>query len=424
MAAFAGTQPSDFFPALKEWTEDFDTINQFLFEDNPTMGLLPQKTVYEGKYVTVPFMIAANAAQGANFNTMYNNQTSGQYREFQIPLSKYYGFGCVDGLTAELSRTNKGAFEQAFKSELEACMIQYADNVSSLGIWGLGSGVRGTFTGNTGITTGVITLTYATDAIKFNLGMALQCFNAGTPIAAPGYVVAVNYSGGTITVSTSQFGAPANPVGWNASATLSLAVIGDYNNLMLGIPAWIVGALPGQVRPGPTATSAQNTLFGVDRSVNPDWMAGVYLSLTNYSMKEAMIQALMQAKRIGGGKPDIIVCNDISHAELSKELEGQRQYIDLEGPTGFTYKAMTVMGSKGPVGIVPDRYCPSATMFGLELDTLKLCSAGPLGRPLTYDDGISWFRSTDQDAYQLRYGGYPALYVNKPGRNFCANLAV
>lgn len=419
-----GTSNASFYPALLEWSKDSKTIEQLFYEDNPVMGLLPKREV-GGKFVDIPMQFAANPGKGANYYKAFNQQQSGQYGTFHVPLNAYYAFATVDEKTRRASEGD-GSFEEVTRTELEGTMISYSNQIAEQ-MWGTGDGILATGT----ISNGVISLTNQADAIKFQDGQVIQALNSsGVPFANLGYVISFSGSAGTLTVSPNAgIGqAAGTPTGW--TGTLSFTNNGDAAAVMTGIPGFIVGAATTaggvlQTRPAPGQTTAVNSLFGVDRSPNPDFLAGVYLPLTNYSVEQALIQGTIQARRITGAKVDILTLNPTSLAELEKELTGRREYTELTGPTGFKTTAITVNTGDQQVPIIADRFQPPASVYGLKLDTWRVYSMGPIGSVATYQDGIMWFRNHGQaDSSTMTYSGYPAIGCRNPGKNWCGSLQV
>src|ERR1019366_3683567 len=79
-------------------------------------------------------------------------------------------------------------------------------------LFGAANGVRGQIAS---IASGVIILVDPNTVVQFEVGMSLESFsiagNTYTSAVSVGYVIAVNRSLGTVTVSTSQGGAAATP---------------------------------------------------------------------------------------------------------------------------------------------------------------------------------------------------------------------
>ena len=75
-----------------------------------------------------------------------------------------------------------------------------------------------------------------------------------------------------------------------------------------------------------------------------------------------------------------------------------------------------VNGPKGPVKVIPDQNCPSATAFLLQMNTWKLYSLGKAVRVID-TDGLSMLRQASADGVECRYGFYGNVGCRGPGFN-------
>ncbi len=176
-------------------------------------------------------------------------------------------------------------------------------------LFGNSTGFRG---GIASISTGLITLTSSSDIVNFEVGMSLVSYSiSGTTYtqstaAAIGYVVAVNRTAGTVTVSATQGGSAGTPTNWSVSFP-NLGVQGDvaFGNItattgflkITGLAAW----LPT------TAPASGDSFWGIDRSVDVTRLAGVRFNGQSESIDEALVDASSLVAR-EGGMPDKHYC--------------------------------------------------------------------------------------------------------------------
>jgi hypothetical protein len=220
--------------------------------------------------------------------------------------------------------------------------------------------------------------------VNFEVGMALVSYSvsAQTPTqstsAASGYVIAVNRSSGTVTVSATQGGSAGTPTNWSTSFKY-LAVEGDItfasNGLRTANGSLLkVTGLPGWLPT--TAPSSGDSFWGVDRSVDVTRLAGVRFDGSSESIEEALIDGAALVAR-EGGQPDMCFMNFTSYAALEKALGSKVQYVDVKHEEAdIAFAGIRVHAPYGPITVIPDRSCPSQTAYLLSMDNWKLRSLG------------------------------------------------
>ena len=204
-------------------------------------------------------------------------------------------------------------------------------NDLALDLFGDASGVRGQYSG---ISTGVITLSNAAQVVNFEIGMSLVSFSISgstytqSTSAAVGYVIAVNRSAGTVTVSATAGGAAGTPTNWSTSFPY-LGVEGDvafgtisattsYKKIS-GLGAWIPTTAPG----------SSDSFWGVNRSADVTRLGGVRFDGSAETIEEALIDGASLVAR-EGGSPDMCFMPFASWAALEKSLGSKVQYVDVK----------------------------------------------------------------------------------------------
>jgi hypothetical protein len=231
-----------------------------------------------------------------------------------------------------------------------------------------------------------------------------------SPRAALGYVIAVNRSGGTVTVSTSMGGAAASPSGWTTGDYL--LVQGDLNAKCSGLSAW----LPA------TAPTASDLFFGVNRSVDTFRLGGGRYNGAAQSIEEAVIDASSLLAR-EGGKPDVFVTNFASYSALEKALGSKIQYVDMKGPADIAFRGIMINGANSVIKVFPDRSCQASTGYLLQMNTWALEGLGDVPQILRYGDGLEMLRVYNADAGEVRVGAYYQVRTNAPGWNCNVTLS-
>lgn len=397
--------------ALKE-LYDGQSVENLVYADNPFLAMVPKKTDFGGKYKPIPIITGVSQGRSTIFSTAQANQTAMQIESFLLTRAQDYSIATIDNQTMLASRSDKMSFLEGSKILIDGA-IRSAVNSLCASIFRSGTGSIGQVNGS-GPSTGVITLTDPTSVVQFEVNMTLQA-NAtdggATPRAALGYVVAVNRSGGTITVSaTGLGGAAGNPTSWAANDFL--LVQGDNNAKLVGLSGWLPNTAPGST----------DNFFGVNRSIDSTRLAGVRYSGASQSIEEALVDASALTAR-EGGKPKFCVTNYASYAALEKSLGAKIQYVTEKGPAEIAFRGILLNGANTQIEVFPDRSCPQQQAYLLDMPGWCLESLGDAPQILRYGDGLEMLRVYNADAGEVRVGYYAQLRSNSPGWNAAVVLS-
>jgi hypothetical protein len=401
-------------PVLKELYDDQKVLNE-VYKTNPTLAMMPKMTDAGGKYYPQPVQIGVSQGRSSTFSTAQTNQTSDVFREFLVTLASDYSLATLDNKTLLSARTDKQAFVNAAKVQVDGAIRSIKNSLGSA-LFRSGTGSIGQISS---ITTGVIVLASALDVVQFEIGMVIQAnaTDGGTPRAALGYVISVDRSAGTVTVSASLGGSAGSPASWAASDYL--LVQGDVNAKIAGLAGW----LPF------TAPSSGDSWYGVDRSIDTVRLAGNRKDASNQSIEEGLQDFLTQIA-INDGAPDYFITNPNSYVALQKALGSKAQIVELAAEMGKDYravvgfKALEIQMSGMTVKVLQDRNCPAQLGYALQMDTWKLISLGDAPQILTYGaEGLEVLRVSNADAAELRVGYYANLVCNAPAYNGVIKLS-
>lgn len=395
--------------ALKE-LYDGQVVENLVYADNPFLAMVKKNTDFGGKYKPIPIITGVSQGRSSTFTNAQGNQTPVQIESFLLKRASDYSIATIDNQTMLASKTDKMAFLEGAKLVVDGAIRSITLSESSA-LFRSGTGSIGKISS---ITSGVITLTNSADVVQFEINQVLQA-NATdgglTPRAALGYVIAVNRSGGTVTVASSGFGgSAASPASWAAADFL--LVQGDLNLKISGLAAW----LPT------TAPTTGDNFFGVDRSVDTVRLAGVRYDASAQSIEEGLIDSSSLLAR-EGGKPNVAVVNFASYSALEKSLGSKVQYIDMTGPADIAFRGIMVNGASSMLKVFPDRSQQSLTGHLLQMDTWCLESLGEAPQILRYGDGLEMLRVSNADAGEVRVGYYANLRTNAPGWNATVALS-
>ena len=387
--------------ALKE-LYDGQTVENLVYADNPFFAMVKKSTNFGGKYKPIPIITGVSQGRSSTFSTAQTNQSAVQVESFLLTRASDYSIAQIDNQTMLASKTDKMSFLEGSKLMIDGAFRSITNSICA-SLFRSGTGTLGAVTS---ITTGVIVLTNPGDVVGFEVNQVLQAAatDGGTPRVALGYVVAVNRSLGTVTVSATGYsGAAGTPALW--VATDFLLVQGDSNLKMKGLAAWL-----------PYADPSATAFFGVDRTIDRTRLAGVPYDGSAQSIEEALIDSSSLLAR-EGGKPGVCITNFASYAALEKSLGSKVTYVDQKGPAEIAFRGIMVNGANTQIKVFPDRSCQALTGYLLQLDTWCLEGLGDVPQILRYGDGLEMLRVSNADAGEVRIGAYSQLRTNAPGWN-------
>lgn len=423
--------PSNQVAALKELYTGDDYMKDLVYKKNPLLALLPKDespSGFAGKYIPVPLIFGTPQGRSATFTNAQNNQTAPQLSSFFVYRVSNYQLVTITNELLEATKDNAGAFIDEAKLNMDTGFRNISNDLAH-DIFAAGDGTRGVMTSISG--GGLIVLTDPNAIVQFEVGMTLVSYSiSGSTYtqstgAAVGYVIAVNRSAGTLTVSAVQGSSGALPTNWSSSSFPNLGVQGDVAfgaltattsfQKISGLAAW-----------GPTSVVAPGAplFWGVDRSLDTRLQFTIAQNTASETIEEALIDAAALVAR-EGGMPDMCFMNFASYAALEKSLGAKVQYVDVKHEEAdIAFAGIRVHAPYGPITVIPDRNCPSRIAYLLQMDTLKLRSLGKVPHILTYGlEGLEGLRVGGADALEIRIGYYGNLICNAPVWNAVVPLS-
>lgn len=395
--------------ALKE-LYDGQVIENLVYADNPFLAMVKKNTDFGGKYKPIPIITGVSQGRSSTFSNAQGNQSPVQVQSFLLTRVQDYSIATIDNQTMLASRTDKMSFLEGSKLVIDGAIRSCTNSIASA-LFRSGTGSIGQLSGAPAA--GVITLSNSADIVQFEVNMVLQAAatDGGTPRAALGYVIAVNRSAGTLTVSATGIGGAAgSPALWANGDYL--LVQGDSNAKCSGLSAW----LPT------TAPSSSDSFYGVNRSADTWRLGGGRYDGSAQSIEEALIDGSSLVAR-EGGKPKVCVTNFASWGALEKSLGAKCVYIDHQGPAEIAFRGIRVHGANTTIDVFPDRNCQAQRGYLLQMDTWALEGLGDVPQILRYGDGLEMLRVYNADAGEVRVGAYYNLRTNAPGWNEVLTLS-
>lgn len=387
--------------ALKE-LYDGQVVEELVYTDNPFLAMVKKNTDFGGKYKPLPIITGASQGASATFATAQTNRSAPLIESFFLTRASDYSIGRVSNEVLLASKTDKMAFLEGAKLTIDMA-IRTATNSLCAALFRNGTGSIGQIAS---ITSGVIVLTDPNSVTQFEVNMVLQqsVTDGSAPVAALGYVIAVDRSAGTVTVSdTSINGTAATPTAW--AATHFILRQGDSNLKIKGLAAWL-----------PTTAPSATTFFAVDRSADTTRLGGVRYDGSAQSIEEALIDSSTLVAR-EGGHPNVAIVSYASYSALEKALGSRVRYVDLKGPAQIMFRGIEINGANGLIKVFPDRSMIGLRCFLLTMSVWELDSLGDAPMVLTYGDGLEMLRVADDDSAEVRVGYYAQLGCRAPGWN-------
>lgn len=382
-------------------------------QQNTTFGLLSKKnkrttTTGGGRSWTQPIRISYPGGGSSDFGTAMaaTNNASG-FGVFTVTRKSHYRLAKMQ--TELIEATETGA-EDAFEDMIDELDrgIEAEANYLNFRLFRNFGGNSGKVT-NSNLAMTIATLSDPSDAWAWvkndNASMASTDGTSGALKTGSLTVASVQRSAGTITFTQNiSTGVPT------AAQNDFLFLAGDFGLALSGFLDWVPDAAPG-------ATA----FYGQDRSVEPEMLGGLRVdaSQTGAPVHEVLIDMMAKADQFGA-MLDVIIMHPLATADLTKQLEGKWVIVkaqDYDGDAEVGYKGWNVSLNGKDVTILTDRVCPLKHVYGLQLDTWTLFSAGTAPMFLQKRTGSILKVSENADAIEARIGEYINLSNKGPGWN-------
>jgi hypothetical protein len=384
------------------------------YEDSAFLALLKKRTDFKGENMAVPLKYANQTGRSASFTRAKALKRPSAGKKFSITRARDY---CLGGIDAEAMKAavSTGAMADGLKTEIESMGYSMTRSLCA-SLFRDGGGVIGVIA--SGVGTPTITLTQPDDIVFFEVGMTID--GSTTPgvggVAITGgvgaVISAIDREAGTITTT--------GAVNWNSATAINgiangnyLFQSGDYGAKLKGLDAW----LPA------TAPTGGDSFFGVDRSTDVTRLAGIRVAALS-TIEETLRHAIALVAR-EGGKTDTIVMHPLDFDDLCTALGSKVTYMNLQpkDAPGVGFEAVKIIGSSGPVKVLPDLNCDRGTAYALQMNTWTLWSLDELIHTVD-DDGNKMLRDSDSDSVEVRMRSFPQLVCTAPGYNARITLPV
>lgn len=409
---------TDLAAVLKERYPEPSDIENLARKNQPFFEMVDREETQGGQDLRIPIIIGTNSrrsctfsvAQGASDNALQS------YQAFKMTLAQDF---CVASWSAKVLKVSDGdanSLVQVVDGEMKRS-VQALERSYGIKLFRTGTGsvcqLDSTVTGGQS----TVKLFPKGSAQHIELGDGLQASatdgSALLGSSAVGYVIAVDRSADTVTLSATAGGAAATINTISGSTWLAnhfLYKQGDAANAGANI------ACEGILSFVPASTAGLGTAFyNVTRSADPVRLAGDRLDNTSLTLPidEILVYAITQAE-INGAEVDAVFLHPYQMRDLINRMSSKIVRSDQKkGKIGFSSIALLSDSGK-EVPLYSDINCDYRYGVVTQMNTWKLISAGPAIHVDNFD-GNEFLRTSTSAGYELRLQGYSQLTNCAPG---------
>lgn len=373
-------------------------IQDLALKNNPFLGMVPKKTDFYGDGLKIPLSYADLQGRSATFANAQAQTTPSKYAAFTITRAPTdYAIGRVDGETLETSQSNKGAFMAALEAEIKRGRNSITRSLA-VALFRSGTGTIAQITAGTASPITVSLANSYNAEVGMTIGAVSDDTGSGTVRSGSGFVTAINRQASATTGTITYTGTiTALAVGDY------IFVVGDYNNKINGLAAWV-----------PDTAPSATAFFGVDRTADVTRLGG--MRFTSSSPIEEAFQDALAELYLAGSSPSHAFMNPLDFKNLINALGAKVVRTKVMGTAGTGYSAVEVDSPAGVIKVMADPNCPKSKVYIVQMDTLCLYSCKESPHILEYGGG-EILRMGDQDAVEFRMGYRAQLGCSAPGYN-------
>lgn len=375
-------------------------IQNLLFRNSPLLKKINKERV-EGKEQRFAAMYARGGAAGGDFTAAKTQAaTVAQTAEFCVTPGQLFSVYTMNAKEVAASRSNAGAYMRVGGAKMFAASESFRKTLAAA-LYGAGYGELcavpsggWTLTANTDTT-----VTLPEDAImKIDVGskLVIKATRETAETSAQNTLTVKAINGTTVTVTPSA--------DTDATQAYIVCLAGSMSSSSPLLPVGLDGWLPVKAkRTGETWTNFIDDLFfGVDRSVNPDRLAGAFYNGTGASeAKKSCIMKLIKALRRQGSLCDMIVMNDDDFLAFSAELETTNTFFTATSTkekktANVGFSNITAAFSTNYIeNCIDDPYCPKGRFYVLSSDAVEFW--GYTNTEKALNDGVEGNNPGKQD---------------------------
>jgi len=381
------------------------------------LGTMSKADDFEGSQMDVALEYD-HPARSRLFANAQSDRFPSSSIKYNLTRARDYSTGRVDAETMAASRSDMGAWLKALQRATSNTHLALRKN-TAISLYRNHGGARGKMGSVIDVegTNDVLVLDNKSDVYNFSRGMACVAGTtdgtSGSVLAGTFYIAKINFTLGYLHIAAAQtaLGTPGNyaSIVTGESETEYLFADGDFGVSFRGLESWIPL----------TAPSAGESYLGIDRSVEPERLAGHRIDDTSKS-REELVQELAARITYTGGFNLTCYMAPIQVKQFALEMD--TKVIRDPGGTGKAgFRGISIDTVAGTVEVLGDPACPENRMYMLDMGSWKFHHLEALPH-LVEDDGLQRIRVSDADQVEFRYRLWGNLACTSPGKNGVASL--
>lgn len=379
-------------------------IENLLFRNSPLLKKIKKERV-EGKEQRFAAMYARGGAAGGDFTAAKAQAaTVAQTAEFCVTPGQLFSVYTMNAKEVAASRSNAGAYMRVGGAKMFAASESFRKTLAAA-LYGSGYGeLCAVPTGGWSFTSSTDeTVTLPEDAVmKIDVGSKLVVKAAKTTAetSATSTLTVKAINGTSVTVTPGETAAP--------SAGYIVCLAGSMNSSSPILPVGLDGWLPVYKKRDTTYFPGfiDDLFFGVDRSVNPDRLAGAFYDATGAASaatqkKSYAVTQLIKKLRRQGSLCDMIVMNDDDFLEFAQEIETTNTFFTQtatkgkkEATIGFS-DISAAFSTNYVENIIDDPYAVKGRFYVLSSDAVEFWGYTNVEKAL--NDGVEGNNPGKQD---------------------------
>jgi hypothetical protein len=360
--------------------------NQALFANHVLYGKIAREQNLTGQTIAWPIKYDnptghAKGATGLAFlvgDATNSNIGTAKYKQWNLNLEVEYAAHFFDNIAKKKMSNDLGAYKRNVESEMKGVLTNFARSVGH-SLYRDGRGVIGTVSAITAFVAQVatITLTRRSDTKFFMNGQKYNVIASGALATPRGgdYVTsylevnAIDRVKGTLLVTR---------VGTNAVESTApgdfISPITWYRNDGLERIKGLGAICPS------TAPVLGDNFYGVDRSVDPQRLAGwrfddATANPSQVALEDQIREMVVYMASNGAGSELMAYANPQQVEKMLQRANGRMTYSEEsrgEGEFKYGYKYATIVTSYGDVKVYSDPDCPEERWYGMNDRSIKL----------------------------------------------------
>ena len=410
---------------LKEYYADIKPADMVL-RSVPVFAMIGQQTGLGGKNYHFPVQYGYNQGVSGSFSKSRANATIAKDVQFTVWFAKKYS-------SYKLDRMDLGLSDSAVKSFCDI-KIREMDNCEQMHIIDIANDTYGNGTGSfssigsvtvlTPNTTARITLTNKEDLFKVFVNEYLEIWDTTNS----------TQRGAATTFQVTQIDSmeQGSFVVTSTNAALTSLVAGDLifrdgnrsapaNNsdggVLQGFQAWI-----------PKTLAANDNFYNVNRNLDRDALAGVYMQASGANPLEAVNLLVYKIKsrfKMADQEMTALI-NPLDLLDIINQQSGKLELTQqdfIRGDINLSFRGVRIpSAASGVIKFVEDYNCPRGLIFVLSMSTWSYIASRTIAEKVN-DDGLIIRRTNDNtDSYEVQWASYINLICTAPGHNGIVDL--